>query len=119
MVKKGRGKVIPLSVGRRLVAELLHHARKVPSLPLARTCQLAALAAARRQSSPGPSWMAIFLRAYALVAREVPELRQAWIRYPWPHLYEHPHSDCAVLVEREVAGETVVLATKLRGPEDQ
>jgi hypothetical protein len=119
MAKKARGKVIPLSVGRRLVAELLHHARQVPSLPLARACRLPELAAARRQATPAPSWMAIFMRAYGLVAGEVPELRRAWVRYPWPRLYEHPSSDCALLVEREHGGETVVLATKVRGPENQ
>ena len=33
-VQAAKGKLIPISVGRRLVAEILHHAKKVPSLPL-------------------------------------------------------------------------------------
>jgi hypothetical protein len=112
-----RGKVIPMHVGRRLVAELMHHARKVPSLPLAKTCRLEAVVAARAQASPSPSWTAIFMKAYGLVSQEIPELRRAWIPFPFPRIYEHPISECGVLMEREVQGEPVVLGVKIRGPE--
>jgi hypothetical protein len=105
-------------VGRKLVDELLHHARQVPTLPLARDCRLPRLAAARQQSASPPSWMAIFMRAYALTAREHPELRRAWLRYPRPRLYEHPGSGCAILVEREYQGEPIVLAARILQPED-
>lgn len=113
-----RGKVIPMHVGRRLVDELMHHARKVPSLPLARTCNIARLVAARAVASPAPSWMAVFMRAYGLVSREIPELRQAWIPFPYPRIYEHPISECGVLIEREVQGAPAVLGTKIRAPEE-
>jgi hypothetical protein len=112
-----RGKVIPMHVGRRLVAELMHHARKVPSIPLARTCKIPAVAAARSLAVPTPSWTAIFMKAYGLVGQDVPELRRAWIPFPYPRIYEHPISECGVLMEREVQGEPVVLGVKIRGPE--
>jgi hypothetical protein len=112
-----RGKVIPMHIGRRLVAEMMHHARKVPSIPLARTCRVPALVAARAAAAPPPSWMAIFMKAYGLVGQEIPELRRAWIPYPFPRIYEHPISECGVLMEREVEGEPVVLGAKVRGPE--
>ena len=119
MSRKSRGKLIPMPPGRRLVAELMHHASKVPSIPLARTCRIPDLVEARQQSEPAPSWMAIFIRAYALVARDIPELRRAWVPFPWPRLYEHPVSVAAVLIEREVLGESMVLGAKIRSPEEQ
>jgi pyruvate/2-oxoglutarate dehydrogenase complex dihydrolipoamide acyltransferase (E2) component len=117
MSQKPQGKVIPMHIGRRLVAEYMHHARKVPSLPLARLTHIPELVAARQLASPTPSWTAIFMRAYALVAREMPELRQAWITFPYARIYEHPSSECAVLIEREVEGGNAVLGTKIRSPE--
>jgi len=104
---------------RKLVFELLHHARQVPSLPLARTFDLGAVVAARRARAVPPSWVALFTRAYGLTAQRHPELRRAYIRWPWPHFYEHPCSECAVLVEREHEGETIVLGAKMRAPEWQ
>ena len=118
MPGKSKGKDLPLTPGRRLVAELMHHARKVPSLPLARPCNISALVAARRQATPTVSWLAIFLKAYALVARDIPEVRRAWIPFPYARIYEHPTSEAAVLIEREYEGESIVFGAKIRGPED-
>ena len=108
-----------MTPGRRLVAELMHQASQVPSAPLARTCCVAALASARQQAIPTPSWTALFLRAYALVARDLAELRRAWVPFPWARLYEHPHSVAAVVIEREVDGEPMVLGAKVPHPENQ
>jgi hypothetical protein len=119
MTEPRQGRRLPLSPARRMVLELLHHARRVPSLPLAQTMHLPELVAARQAACPTPSWIALFMRAYGLVAQQHPVLRQAYLPYPRPHLYEHPHSVCAVLVEREWEGEPVVLGTKIRGPETQ
>ena len=117
MAGKPIGKTLPLTLGRRLIAELMHHAQKVPSLPLARLCQIPALVAARLQA-PGVSWMAIFLKAYALASRDIPELRRAWIPFPYARLYEHPTSEAAVLIEREYRGESIVVGAKIRNPEE-
>jgi hypothetical protein len=102
-----------------MVLEILRHARKVPSLPLAQTMHFPALVAARQAARPRPSWTAIFLRAYGLLSERHAALRRAYMPYPWPHLYEHPHSECAVLVEREWEGEDVVLGARIRTPEQQ
>lgn len=115
---KSRGKDIPLSPGRRLVAELMHHAQKVPSLPLARLCHIPQLVEARQLATTPVSWMAIFLKAYALVGCEIPELRRAWIPFPFARLYEHPSSEGAVLIEREYRGEAIVVGAKIRKPEE-
>ncbi len=63
--------------------------------------------------------MAIFLRAYAIVGVEIPDLRRAWMPFPWAHLYEHPECIASVLVEREIDGEHMVLGAKVRRPEQQ
>ena len=112
-----RGKVIPLSVGRRLVVEFLHHAKKVPSLPLSRECRIPDLIDARVQRSRPFSWLAIFMKAYGLAAQKHPELRRAFLPYPYPRLYEHPHSVASILIEREWQGEQVVIPAKIRAPE--
>jgi hypothetical protein len=80
---------------------------------------LGAIVAARRSLAEPPSWVALFTRAYGLTAQRHAELRRAFIRWPWPHLYEHPCSECAVLVERAYEGETIVLGAKIRAPENQ
>ena len=112
-----RGTKIRISVGRRLVNELLHHAKRVPSLPLSRECSIPEIAALRMKAMPSPSWMAIFIKAYAVAAQTHAELRRAWIPYPYSHLYQHPHSECAILIEREWEGEPIVLCAKLHCPE--
>lgn len=109
---------LPLSPYRKLVIEMLHHARKVPSIPVARTMRLRDLVRVRVSLPSRPSWTAIFIRGYGLVAREFPELRRAYIPWPVPHLYEHPFSIAAVVVERQLGEEPVLLAAKIRTPEN-
>lgn len=115
---EARGKVIGLSAGRRLVREWMHHARKVPSLPLSRTFLIPDLVDLRRGISNPPSWFSLFMKAYGIVAQSIPELRRAYIPWPYPRFYEHPHTSCAVLVEREWNGEPIVLGAKVLAPEN-
>lgn len=115
----GRGIKIRLSPARAMVLELLHHARKVPSLPLSRVLDVSLLKKARGEAATPHSWMAIFMRAYGLTARKHPELRRAFIPWPRTHFYQHPESLCALLIEREWQGEQVILGAKVRGPENQ
>jgi len=114
---EARGKRLRLTPARKLVLEMLHHAQRIPSIPVARSMNLAPVAAARARVANPPSWTALFLHGFGLVAQRFPELRRAYIPLPWPHLYEHPHSVGAVVVEREWDGEPALLAAKLRSPE--
>jgi hypothetical protein len=100
-----RGRSIALSRPRRLVIDLLHFARKVPSLPVQKRMQLAAVAAARKACRERPQWSAIFIKAYAVVAQEMPVLRRAYIKVPWPHLYEYPSVSASLMIEREYDGD--------------
>jgi hypothetical protein len=113
------GRNLPLSLPRRFVCDLLHFARKVPTVPVQRRMDLAAVAAVRRAAQPRPSWCAIFAKAFAIVAASQPELRRAYLPFPTPHLYEHPDNIASVAVERTWHGEDAVLFGYLRGPEKQ
>jgi hypothetical protein len=98
---------------------MLHFARRVPSIPVARAMHLAAVALAREAVQPRPSWTAIFMKAYGIVSQRHGKLRQALIPWPWEHLYEHPYSVCGMPIEREYNDEFVLLATQFRSPESQ
>lgn len=108
---------IPISAARRAMTAMLGYARKIPSIPVVRPLNLAALIQARRHAGEPVSWSSVFIRAYGIVCSQVPELRRVWISWPRPYLYEHPHSVCAVAIQRDWEGEKVVLKGLIRSPE--
>jgi hypothetical protein len=114
-----KGRKLALSLPRRWVCDLVHFARKVPTVPVERRIDVRAVVAMRSNLAHRPSWAAIFTRAYALVAREVPELRRAYLSFPRPHLYEFPYSIASVAIERVYQGENAVFFGHLRSPETQ
>jgi hypothetical protein len=77
---------------------------------------LAEVATARADLPDRPGWPVVFLKAYALVCRDVPALRRAYVRLPWPHLVEYPTSVATVAVEREYAGEPAVFFGAIKDP---
>jgi hypothetical protein len=115
-----RGRPIKLSLPRRIVADLLHFAMRMPLVPVERRIDISKLQAALRQSSKRPLWSAIFLKGFALVAREMPELRQVYLTWPWPHLYEYPSSFGVLGIEREYEGEIGLFPFRIvNDPADQ
>ena len=98
--RNGRRFRVPAS--RRLSWDLLAFHGKVPLCAHDRRMDLSQAAAARRESAQRVSWPALFIKAFALVAEEIPELRQIWYRWPWAHLYQHPCSVATLTVHREV-----------------
>jgi hypothetical protein len=111
------GRKIPLSAPRRFVVDLLHFARKVPTVPVQRHMNLLPVVRARAAAEPRPSWVSIFTKAFALVAVRWPELRRAYLSFPLPRLYEHPVSIATLAVERQFGDEPAVFFGKLRCPE--
>jgi hypothetical protein len=101
-MQKPRGKSARPSTSRKLVAELIRFAKQVPSIPLARDCRIPELIAARKAASPSPSWMAVFIKAF-----------------PYERIYEHPTTQCCLLIEREFEGEKIVLTSKIHTPDRQ
>jgi hypothetical protein len=110
---RDRGRNLPLSVPRRAVIDLLHFAKQIPTIPVQRRMDLSRLVAARSNASTR-----IFTKAFALVAREFPELRRAYANYPFARLYEHPVSVASVAVEREFEGEHGLFYAYLRAPDE-
>src|SRR5438270_330307 len=111
------GRRVPLSLSRRLVADLLHFSREVPLVTADRRMSLAPLVAARQGLTARPGWCAIFTKAFAVVAARRPELRRAYLPFPWPHLYEHGTNVAAVTVERLFENEEVPFVAHVHGPE--
>src|SRR5262245_57454781 len=111
-----RGRWLPLSVPRRVVTDLMRFAHAIPSVPVERVMDLSAVVAARAACAERPPWIAILAKAYGLVAQEFPELRRAFVKWPWPHLYEYDSSVAALTVERMYQGEPCVVLWLLKNP---
>src|SRR5437879_1032975 len=109
-----KGRNLAISLPRRWIGDLLHFARKVPGVIVQRQFDVAALRRARLAMAPRPSWCALFTRAYALVAAAFPELRRAYLPFPWPRFYQHPRSVASVAIERLYQGERAVFFGHLR-----
>jgi hypothetical protein len=111
-----RGHAIRLRPSRRVQNDFLHFANRTPILPVQRRMALRALVEARRACRHRPPWTALFLKGYALLAQEFPELRRVYIGLPRPHLYEYPSSVAMVAFERRTGGETEVFAGRIKDP---
>ncbi|HEY2786262.1 MAG TPA: hypothetical protein VGJ05_14950 [Fimbriiglobus sp.] len=116
-ITPARGYSIPLSLPRKLVCDLIHFARKIPTVPVQRVMDLHALAEIRSAGTPRIGWTAIFTKAFGIVSQEMPELRRAYLEYPRPRLYQHPTSAASVAVERDFAGEPGVFFAYVPEPE--
>jgi len=111
-----RGRAIRLSVQRRMVIDLLYFARGIPTVPVQKRMSLGPLVAARAACGERPRWTAIFTKAYALLAQEVPELRRAYVKIPWAHLYEYPTSKANIIIERDYRGEPSLCPVSIKDP---
>jgi hypothetical protein len=109
-----KGRSLRLTPARRMVVELLRACRGIPTVTAERRMELSDLVAARRQGSIRPAWSVIIAKAFAIVAADMPTLRQSFLSFPWAHLYEHAEPVACIVVEREYQGENTVLFTRLR-----
>jgi hypothetical protein len=112
-----RGTARKISIPRRLVADLMHVSIPVPFVSLRRTLNIRQLAEARALLVQPPGWAAIFVKAFALVAKEQPVLRTLYVKWPLPHFYELPRSVAMVAIARVENGEDCVLPQKVPAPE--
>jgi len=113
-----RGTYRSLPPSRRWMCDLVALSRTIPIAALEHRLNLKAIIDARAaMPKPHPSWVALFLKAFALVARRRPHLRQGYFGFPWPRLYEHPYSVAAITVEREWRGEHAIFFDLLSRPE--
>lgn len=81
----------------------------MPFVSLTRSLNVRAVVEARAGTAQAPGWTAIFVKAFALVAKTEPTLRTLHIKWPWPCLYELPRSVGMVAIARVEKGEDCVL----------
>src|ERR1700738_2950719 len=113
-----RGTVGEISMPRRLIADLMHASIRVPFVSLARPLDVRPLLEARALAARPPGWAAIFVKAFALVAKEQPTLRTLYAKWPWPSFYELPRSVAMVAIARVEDGEDCVLPQRIAGPDN-
>jgi hypothetical protein len=113
-----RGTVRKITLPRRLVADLMHASIGVPFVSLARPLNIRGLLEARAQAAQRPGWAAIFVKAFALVAKEEPVLRTLYVKWPLPAFYELPRSVAMVAIARVEDGQDCVLPQKVTAPDE-
>lgn len=106
-----------LSRSRALTIDVLHYHRKVPTCAHDRWCDLSHVARVRDMAAARISWAVLFIKAFGLVAAKFPVLRQTYLPFPWPHLYEHPHSIAMVATHRPFLGEPWLFWSRFSAPE--
>jgi hypothetical protein len=119
MMSRETGKTIPLSLPRRLICDLLHFAKQIPSVPVQRRMNLRRLCEVRNLAMPRIGWCALFLKGFGRMAAEIPQFRRAYLSFPYARLYEHPCSIASVAFERYYQNEAAVLFAHFRSPETQ
>jgi hypothetical protein len=110
---------LSISCNRALVLDGLYFARAVTLFPVEREFDLAEVAQLRNRQPSRISWAVLFLKAYSLVAREHPPLRQAYIRWPWPHLLQSPSNFAMLAINREFQGEDRLCWGRFDEPADE
>ena len=118
-MRESAGVRLKLSRSRRLCLDVLHYHRQVPTCAHDRICDLGRLAELRGRLPRRVSWTLLFLKAYGLVAANRPVLRQTFMRWPWAHVYQHPHTVAMIATERQFRGEPWLFWSRFAAPESQ
>ncbi len=113
------GRWVSLSTNRRMITELMSACRGMPIISIERTMALADVVAAREALLEPPPWVALFAKAYAIVAERRPELRRSYLPFPWPHFYEADETICSIAIERNDATEPAIYFGLYRSPNRQ
>lgn len=111
------GRKLPFPSERKLILDICHFSREVPSFPVEMTMRLDELAAARLVTQVRVSWAAIFVRAMGLLGVEYPVLRQSYLKWPWPHIYEHPTGVASIAIHRQGPQSPFVAVGRIERPE--
>ena len=90
---------------------------RVPFVSLTRRLDIRPLLEARAAAAQRSGWAAIFVKAFALVAKEQPTLRTLYAKWPWPSFYELPDSVAMVAIARVEDGQDCVLPQKVPAPD--
>lgn len=111
------GRSTPMSLGRRIICDMMTASMKIPLVSIQKEMNVAELAAARQLSSPRPSWCSIFTKAYGKVAATHAELRRSCLTFPWLRIFESTAATADIAMHARIDGEDVVVFVPLREPE--
>jgi len=115
MSSQRRYRSVPLQ--RRWMNDLVHFGMKSHVMGHDTRINIAPLLAARAAKQPALGWTAIWMKALALVSLRRPELRTAYLPFPWARLYVHPEMACTVVIERTWQGASALFFQQYAGPE--
>jgi hypothetical protein len=108
-----------LTSNRALVLDLLALSARHAYYPIEQVFELDEVGALRAAAVRRISWTVLFMKAYARVAAEIPQLRQAYCRWPWPRLCECGDNVAMVAINREYRGEERLCWGRFASPECQ
>ncbi|MFO1063311.1 MAG: hypothetical protein U0892_05520 [Pirellulales bacterium] len=108
-----------LTSRRTLVLDIAYFAEKVPAFPVERWFDMSEIAAARSAAYRRISWVTLFIKAYGLAGRQIPQLRAHYLRYPFPHFYQSPGSVISVSINRFCEGQDRLFWGRFYQPENQ
>jgi hypothetical protein len=104
---------------RALVCDLLQLEKSLPTVSHFREFNLSHLGKCRDEAVEKISWPVLFIKAYALVAAKHPALRQSWMRFPRPSIYQYPHSVAMLSVRRSYEDEEWLFFASFDKPEEK
>lgn len=107
------------SAARGSIADVASLAQGIPLFPVERSMDLQSLAAIRSAMTVRIGWAALFVKAYARVAAEMPMLRTWLVTGLVPRLATAPASVATVAVNRVDDGVDRLLFARLPAPEDR
>lgn len=108
-----------LSRQRLLVADVVAAARKVPTFPVERLMSLGMIEPLRAGTATRIGWAAIFSKAYAIVARDVPMLRSWYVPGLWPRAAISGVSVATISINRRVGDEDQLYWAHLPSPDER
>jgi hypothetical protein len=111
-----KGRYVRQSLPRKWIADMLHCCRKVP-VAAERAIRVRTAADARKAGGLSIGWNTMMVKTLALVSQRVPEMRRAYMPYPWPRLYEAPYSVASIILDREYEGEHATFMAPVLHPE--
>jgi hypothetical protein len=90
---------------------------RMPMVAVQMSMNVAEVAAARDALGVRPSWCSIFTKAYAKVIASRPDMRRAYLSFPWERMYEYASATSDVVVEASVHDELALVSVPIKNPE--
>ena len=113
------GKRLRLTGNRQLVDDVLRIASQFPSAGLVGDFDASEIARLRRKTRPKISWNVLYMKAFAIVADNVPQLRQIYVNSFFPYLYQHHDNVCMLTINREYENEERLFFARFNNPQEE